>query len=90
MNTTVNAATVNVFPVPAQDVLNISFKNTTPQAVSAEVMDVMGKTLLSNELLLEKQNAASAVDINALAEGVYFLTLRFNDGSVEKIKFIKQ
>lgn len=89
-NTTVQTSIVNVFPVPARDVLNLSFKNNMSQNVSVEVMDLFGKSLISTQLVTDKQNAASAVDISSLSEGVYFLALSFSDGSAEKIKFIKQ
>ena len=61
----------SIFPVPANDKLTI---NTTEMIDAYEVYDITGKTILSSTL----NQSISTIDVSALKNGVYFISI-FND-----------
>ncbi|MFZ1687380.1 MAG: hypothetical protein WAU70_08160 [Flavobacteriales bacterium] len=70
-------ATVNLFPNPAQDVLNVSIGNVQGVPLQAEMLDAMGRSLGS-----ERINGSAQLAIGQLPVGLYMLSLRDLSGAV--------
>ena len=70
-----------VYPNPANDRLYISYKSEN-QKINFSIIDLMGKTILSNSL------DAEYIDISMLENGVYFIQLN-NGNKISTAKFIK-
>ncbi|HBR10767.1 MAG TPA: hypothetical protein DD740_00865 [Chryseobacterium sp.] len=76
----INKASVQVYPNPVKDVLNVS--NVAANA-SYEIMNVAGQVVTKGNL------AEGKVSVNRLAKGVYFINID-NKGNFVKTKFIKE
>ncbi len=82
---------VLVFPNPAGNDLNISYQLENPAPLQIEVIDVLGKTILSQTIdQVTTTEATSKLNISTLAEGVYFLKLKQQHSIIYNTKFIKQ
>jgi hypothetical protein len=73
--------TVNVFPNPCTDVLNIQSETNFTKV---SVKDITGKELLNMD-----SSDISTIDVSTLTNGVYFLTLSDDNGVVGNSKFVK-
>lgn len=72
---------ISLFPNPASDHLNIHFNFDKNQIIDMSIIDMTGKTVLSDQLL-NKQNT---IQLNGISEGVYFLRLqRGSESSIQK------
>lgn len=77
----VSAASFNVYPNPADDILHISFTDQNrSSAMSVQIYDMQGEVVIAARLLADINHA---VDISALATGVY--VLKTDSGHSEKI-----
>ena len=76
----VNKKSVQVFPNPVKDVLNVS---NVSAASSYEIFNAAGQVVSRGTL------ATGKVSVNNLVKGVYFINIDDN-GTVVKTKFVKQ
>ncbi len=65
---------INVFPNPVTDILTVRFSPDKGTALTATVVDVAGRLLLSDARLNEPDG--SLIDCTAWPPGVYFLILK--------------
>lgn len=79
-----NSSAVSVYPVPANDVLNIQF-NQNATETEMEIADLSGKIILKKALL----SSPAQTDVSQLSPGVYIVTLKTKDRSTVH-KFIKE
>ena len=73
---------LQIFPNPVDDILNIIFKNST-NIKSLTVIDVTGRTILYSET-----NNVS-LNVTNLPKGLYLLSVKTEKGALTK-KFIKK
>lgn len=74
LNTNIEGVVVgNVHPVPATD--NVAFDISTPEhaSITVEVVDLTGRTVLTNVQDIEAGQSSVNVDVTSLAQGVYML-----------------
>lgn len=74
-----------VYPIPSKDQLHIRFESTPKYASSFVLRDIEGRILLNGDF----KNQSNSINIADLANGVYFLQVRFEDKYAIK-KIIKQ
>ena len=74
----------NLYPNPANNILNVAFKNEIPNG-TFEVYDMLGKQLLSQKL---NYNKLASIDISNFNSGLYFIKVSHN-GKSETKQFIK-
>jgi len=72
-----------IYPVPSKDLLNLTF-NTNEIPVSYIIYNISGEQILKNKL-----NSSTQIDIKNLNEGIYFLQIIFSDNTSKYGKFIK-
>lgn len=82
------AGSFELFPNPASDVLNIRYTQLPAGEVTAEIMDISGKTVFNTQLV-SGQNGVQTLDVSTLKAGVYHLRIR--TGQAQKVlKFVKK
>jgi hemin uptake protein HemP len=74
----------NIYPNPAENVLNIDLFNADTEA-NLSVVDAMGRIVLNRTLLTAQNN----IDISSLNKGVYFVKIAQN-GKLMTRKIVKQ
>lgn len=67
------ASAVRIFPVPAQDVLNVEIKNPATQSYSVYVVNAEGRTLLQKELSADGYDQIFQIPVQSLAKGWYYI-----------------
>ncbi|WP_299440574.1 T9SS type A sorting domain-containing protein [uncultured Aquimarina sp.] len=81
VNDIIDKLSLKIYPNPAKDVL---FINGQKKNISVKVIDITGKVLLDQTILL---SGDEALDINNLSSGVYFLV---DTKSGSSYRFVKQ
>ena len=71
---------INIFPNPAKDVLNI--KGLNAENLDLSIYNVLGKEIISSSL-----NSNNSIDVSSFQSGMYFLKFK---GINETYKFIKE
>jgi len=80
-----NQQTITFYPNPVSETLYITIKNHD-QAVNTNLYNLNGKLIQTYELNASTQ----AIDVKNLTNGVYFLVLESENGSVMTKKFVKK
>ncbi len=74
-----NTFGVNIYPNPANNVANVSFKLNNESIVSVTVTDLTGKSVYTNNLgKLASGAHATTVNTDALSNGIYMVNLESN------------
>jgi len=78
-----------VFPNPASDEINISFKKTTKKDTYVTIIDPLGRQHINQKI--ERQSDSFKLNLEALQTGIYFLQIKRLDGTVlMKERIIKE
>lgn len=75
---------LSVYPNPANSVLNFSLDKTFNSFVTIEITNILGKVILSE---VTKNTSISLENINT---GIYFISVKTENGEIAKTKFIKE
>ena len=81
----INTASMSISPNPTNGALTISLNKTTPH-VTIEVIDAIGKVLLSEN---HKEFNKTTINVSDLSSGIYFVKIISGENTVTK-KFIKE
>ncbi|MBK9255416.1 MAG: T9SS type A sorting domain-containing protein [Saprospiraceae bacterium] len=73
-----NFSTINLYPNPVSETLNIQFENSNHTAVELSVRDISGKILLFRDIF-EKY---ATIDFSCLSSGIYFVNLNSNHQTI--------
>jgi hypothetical protein len=73
-----------IYPNPTSNVLNIQLDNGVVDAI--EIYNAYGQKLMSSE----ESNSAIQLDVSDLKQGVYFVRIFTNTGSVAVERFVKE
>lgn len=77
---------LNIFPVPANGILNINFESTTETNNSVRLINLIGKEVIVLRGKSVIGNNESTIDLTGIAPGIYFLEVINGDQkSIEKI-----
>jgi hypothetical protein len=77
-----------VFPNPTENILNIKFGKTPLNRIEeAIIIDVLGVARLPN---LIQTNEGLAIDLSNMENGIYFLTIFFDDGAAKTKRIVKK
>ncbi|MFK7935083.1 MAG: T9SS type A sorting domain-containing protein, partial [Saprospiraceae bacterium] len=80
----------NVFPVPAQDELNVNFALPTAAQMQLEILNLTGQRITKQIQNLAAGNHQLSLTTNDLSDGTYVLRLVQADGSYVLRKFVIQ
>jgi hypothetical protein len=77
---------LNVYPNPATQLLNISFRTMESQNVKVELLSLQGATLNEDNLRLFKGDYSKTIDVSGFASGIYLLRIKSDKGtSIKKV-----
>jgi hypothetical protein len=79
---------INMYPVPANDELNIKLNSQVSGSVSYEIVSVMGQTFNQGSLDTNSGGTHIKADISQLADGTYFFVMKANGTTMTK-QFVK-
>ena len=79
-----DSTSFSIYPNPANDVINVKFKNTAIVIKNAVIYDLSGRQILTSDLTNE------SIEVKSLAAGTYVLVLKDNQGNQFSQKFLKQ
>jgi extracellular elastinolytic metalloproteinase len=79
---------IQLYPNPSSDILNISFKANVASEVSFEIIDVLGKQVFADNFTAQARNNLHTVSINNLKTGLYFIKVQ-NEKAQTIERFIK-
>ena len=79
---------IQMYPVPAKNILNVRLDSPTSGTLSYEVFSIMGQSL--NKGVVENYTGQTEIntDISNLPDGAYFMLINLNGETISK-KFIK-
>jgi hypothetical protein len=81
---------MNLFPVPAQNVINLVTNGVAEGTYSIRILDQTGKLVMDRNTSGSEVNAGLAIEISDMSTGAYFLELKNANGEVMSMsKFIK-
>lgn len=69
---------LSVYPVPAEDLLNISFNSPIAQQITISLVNSLGQTVMAEGLGTISGKRVTSVPVNKLAKGIY--TLEISNG----------
>ncbi len=75
-------SSLNISPNPASDYLMIRAYNSKAQQMQLTIADMTGKTLYNETFTASKGNLEKSLDVSNFNSGMYFLTMKSNDGKV--------
>lgn len=81
----INADEIKLYPVPANDILNIELKSSGNYTL--QVMDMSGRIAIDKEATF---SSSTQIDIHTLESGVYFLMVKNDNAEPINCRFIKQ
>lgn len=90
--TDINANTIDVttYPNPFSNELNVAVKLSSSKELLIAISDVSGRQVAMQHTMASAGNATYTFEnLNGLCNGVYFLTLKTNDGLWQTTKIIK-
>jgi len=70
---------IKAYPNPAHEKVTVAFNLTNEERVRIQLMDMMGRILISEEMAAPAGNQEKALDLEGLAKGVYSLVILTND-----------
>lgn len=74
---------VKIFPVPAQNMLNVNINSKDIQNAQLNIVDVSGKRLRT----ITQVNSNNQIDLSYLPSGSYFIQINWNNNQVETYPF---
>jgi uncharacterized repeat protein (TIGR01451 family) len=77
--------TFEYYPNPTAGIVTFAFKNTSATITDIEVLDILGKTLLSKTV----NYSNATIDLSSLEKGIYLVKLKTN-GQTKTVKISKK
>ncbi|MEQ9307621.1 MAG: T9SS type A sorting domain-containing protein, partial [Marinoscillum sp.] len=77
---------INIFPNPAQDILNLDFELSDEVPLDIQIFDFSGTQVVHHGI--EEISGEISMDISGLASGMYIMVLKASR-SMKKIRFVK-
>ena len=85
-----DAIKFNVYPNPANDILNINIGVDKITDFEFEMTNMFGQEVLRKEIQISPDKTEEQLNISSLANGIYFLKINSKEGNSQAIKIIKK
>lgn len=82
-------SSISIFPNPTSGNIFVQGNSLTGNKIELEVRDVLGQTLLKRQVQNVSGNWQEELDLSAMANGVYFVSVKMDDGRVLTKKVVK-
>lgn len=76
---------VNIFPIPANDIINMKIEAVDYSKISYQLIDLNGKMLYNDTV----DSNLAQINAQKLAKGLYFIRINFGDKYMETYRIIK-
>lgn len=83
------AKQMNVYPNPANDMVNISYQSTATELIKVSLIDYSGKLVINQNVQVTSGMNNYTLDVSKMAPGVYMLNIQSENGNMQR-KLIKQ
>lgn len=90
MNAPVTKASVDHYPNPVRNLLNITMTNEGRGNVTVRVLGVDGKLQLQRLFNKDQESLTASLPVQQLKTGIYFVEVQVGDSIKETMKIIKQ
>ena len=88
--TTTNTAKLLAYPIPTNEVLHVALKNAMLDShVTVAVVDELGKSIITQQVLVSETDYVHNVNTANLKPGVYALVVTMENGQQQSTKFLK-
>lgn len=84
-----NDISLNIYPNPVTETLNLTVNNAPDAPVSLEIVNVLGKKVIDLGGKQVLSNETRRIDVTALPRGVYFLNI-LAENRIRSIRFVKK
>lgn len=81
--------TFNVYPNPANDIINVEFVVSSTQNVSIKVTDILGKNVIDESRVAVEGSNLMQFDLKAINSGLYFITIKSPD-ALQQMRIVKE
>ncbi len=89
VSSTISNISINAFPNPATNALNLQMENAAPGSYTLQVFNLNGGNLISEDMEVTGANQTTTVNTSNWPAGVYTVTVE-KDGSRKSILVVKQ
>lgn len=83
-----SASNIFIYPNPSTGNFTISIENEITGNIVLNIHDLNGEILQSQQVFKKQKKIESNVQLNNLANGIYFLSLRYENGLIEYKKIV--
>jgi hypothetical protein len=74
----------NLYPNPTQNEVNVAFNSPVSETINVRIFDMVGKTILTNELGVSEGDNKFSFDLSDLNKGIYFVELNTSSERIVK------
>ena len=75
---------LNIYPVPASDVLHIKFNQLSPSPLNIKITDMTGREVYYETIRTNDTFVNRSIKTSILANGVYTLQIQSKEGNINK------
>jgi hypothetical protein len=75
---------IQIYPNPADDFVQISWERSIPDPKTANIFDINGRLVYSNESIIGGSGNYLSIDLDNFAKGMYFLHIHVGENKVVK------
>lgn len=87
LNKEIKSNSLNIYPNPAKEILQIRISDKTLKNVNIIITDIIGKIIIDEPVLTDTNEFS--LPVSALRTGVYFLTIQ-TGSEINRMKFVKE
>lgn len=80
---------LNVYPIPATDLINVSFSSSMAQTINVRILNNLGQVVANQLVGTVSGTRLITMDVAQMASGLYTLELYGNSGKISKLIAIK-
>jgi PKD repeat protein len=84
----VRSESLNVYPNPAHEILNINMDGTTSSKIELSLEDISGRIVVASHEIISQGNNTLQLKTQGLSEGVYILRIKESQGFIHSKKII--
>jgi hypothetical protein len=85
-NVTFNNLTINIYPNPVDDFLNIDFKEINNNVITIQLVNTLGQVLIEEKT----KNESVTLNLTNIVNGIYFIKVMENEKVLAFKKIVKQ
>jgi len=85
----VNNSTINIDPIPATNIINLSYLTESNTQVEIQIFDAIGRLVKTEKIEVIEGINQQQINISTYSTGIYFLSIQNGEETITK-KFVKE